>query len=120
MPSLRCIVSRQVDEAGREAPAEAQSVSCEHHWVHSHQPDFPSEVYWVGRCSQCHAFEGAEFERQVAPLRAERDVLAGQVAAIRALCDEAEATNPGSIRAYFAADILPLVASSPTTPEAPK
>jgi hypothetical protein len=38
---------------------------CEHHWVCTHQPDFPAEVYWIIQCSQCGGFDGADLTRSV-------------------------------------------------------
>jgi hypothetical protein len=38
---------------------------CDHHWISSHQPDFPRAIYWIRQCSFCHAFDGEDLKNQV-------------------------------------------------------
>lgn len=54
-----------------EIRAAHRSETCEHHWVSSHQPDFPPEVYWIAQCSQCGIFNGALLAEQVEQLRSQ-------------------------------------------------
>lgn len=48
---------------------------CEHHWVSSHQPDFPREIYWIEQCSLCDRFNGAALKKSVEGMLARIDRL---------------------------------------------
>jgi hypothetical protein len=55
----------QFQDRAPDEPAEAATASCDHHWISTHQPDFPAPIYWVDRCSQCGAYDGAAFANQL-------------------------------------------------------
>jgi hypothetical protein len=44
-------------------PQQAESVTCEHHFVNEHQPDMP--VYWIRRCSLCGTYDAADLREQI-------------------------------------------------------
>jgi hypothetical protein len=56
---------------------------CEHHWVETHQSDFPPAIRWVRQCSQCDRIDGGDLTEQLAPLAAEVAKLREKVQPVR-------------------------------------
>jgi hypothetical protein len=74
------------------AQVEAQAMTCDHHWISAHQPDFPDAVYWIDRCSLCGTYNGERLSEQLVELLDSRErairwavTLEGENAAMEAL-----------------------------------
>lgn len=48
---------------------------CEHHWVSTHQPDFPKSIFWIEVCSICDDINGAALTQSVQKLEYELERL---------------------------------------------
>lgn len=85
---------------------EQASVSCEHHWISVHQPDFPEGIYWVQICSLCEYVNGEQLAKDVAAAQEEsraeierlREWLSISEAAVKSLAAERDAMREAVTR----------------------
>jgi len=101
-------------------PGPTAQVRCdEHHWVSTHQPDFP--VYWIRQCSLCGYYDPVDMAEQIrrhattpeqASLKAERDAVLDALGRVRALLGDHDGPL-WAVRGVREADICAALEPTP-------